>query len=127
MSTLTNIFNANKNARKVEQLKKNNNQLTAIAASASGITGISLIAGGLFTRRLNKKLKDALASNEAYDQKIEDLQKSTNEQINELREELKQATNASAPADTNANNSNNATAPADPQGAAGKKDDKDTE
>ena len=126
MSTLTNIFNANKNARKVDQLTKSNNQLTAITAAASGITGISVIAGGLFTRRLNKKLKEALESNEAYDQKILDLQKSTNEKIEALEEKLKQATNAATPADTNANNSNNTTTPTDSKDAAGKKADKDT-
>ena len=124
MSTLTNIFNANKNARKVDQLTKTNNQLTAVAAAASGITGISVIAGGLFTRRLNKKLKDALESNEAYDQKILDLQKSTNEKIEALEEKLKQATNA---ADTNANDSNNTNTSAnDSKDAADEKDGKDT-
>jgi uroporphyrinogen-III decarboxylase len=115
MSTLTNIFNANKNARKVDQLTKSNNQLTAITAAASGITGISVIAGGLFTRRLNKKLKDALASNEAYDQRIDKLEKT----IAELK-------NAAAPANTKADNSNNTNTSADSQAAAGKKDDKDT-
>lgn len=126
MSTLTNIFNANKNARKVDQLTKSNNQLTVIAASASGITGISVIAGGLFTRRLNRKLKDALESNEANDQKIKDLLKSTDEKIDKLEKTIAEITNTAAPTNTNANNSNNTKTSADTQDTAGKKDDKDT-